>query len=77
MGNGQLTGRAFDSLVKATGIEAVSIRACKRVLVDGLSINAAAREADLSPSTVSRMLRKIPTELCGCCGQPLNKEPPI
>lgn len=64
--------RDFDSLAAAAGLDAGSVAACRRVLVDGLSINAAAREAEISPSTVSRMLRKIPRKLCKCCGQPVT-----
>lgn len=64
--------REFDSLAKAAGLHAGSVAACRRVLVDGLSINAAAREAGLCPSTVSRMIHRIPRGLCRCCGQPLT-----
>lgn len=66
-----MTRREFDALATAAGLNAGSVAACKRVLVDGLSINAAAREAGISPSTVSRMVRKIPRSVCECCGQPV------
>lgn len=63
--------REFDALAKAAGLDAGSVPACSRVLVDGLSINSAARESGISPSTVSRMVRKIPRDVCKCCGGPI------
>ena len=65
-----MTPREFDRLATAAGLHADSVAACRRVLVDGLSINAAAREAGISPSTVSRMVRKIPRSVCKFCGKP-------
>lgn len=62
----------FAKFVLASGLNAGSVDTCRRVLVDGLSINAAAREAGISPSTVSRMVRKIPRAVCKCCGQPIS-----
>ena len=65
-----MTPTEFNHLTQAAGLDAGSVAACQRVLVDGLSINAAARESGLAPSTVSRMLRKIPRSVCKTCGHP-------
>lgn len=67
-----MTNQEFNARAEAAGLHAKSVPACRRVLVDGLSINAAAREAGINPSTVSRMVRKIPRGVCKCCGQPTD-----
>ena len=64
-----MTNDEFDRLTH--GMHARSVEAGRLILVDGLSINAAARQTDSSPGNVSRMLRKIPRELCPCCGGPV------
>lgn len=69
-----MTHAEFDQLIQAANLNAgttKSVAACRLILVDGLSINAAARQTDSSPGNVSRMLRKIPRELCPCCGGPV------
>ena len=67
-----MNSQEFNLLVSAAGLHAGSVAACRLVLVHGLSINSAARDAGISPSTVSRMLRKIPRSVCRCCGQPVR-----
>lgn len=64
-----MTGEEFDRIVEAAGLKSASIGACRRVLVYGMSINSAAREADISPAAVSRMLQKFPIGVCEACGQ--------
>lgn len=50
-------------------------RAARRVLVDGLTANAAAREQGLQPAAVYRALRRLgdiaSTGCCPTCGQAL------
>lgn len=61
----------FDKCVSAADLNAKSVAACRLVLVDGLGVREAAREAGVAASSVSRMLRKIPSGVCKCCGAPL------
>lgn len=63
-----MTSKEFANLT--AGLNAYSIVACRLVLVEGWSINAAAREYGMSHSTVIRMLRKIPRHVCPTCKQP-------
>lgn len=61
----------FDKFAVAADLTAKSVAACRRVMVDGLGVREAAREAGVAASSVSRMLRKIPSGVCKCCGGPL------
>ena len=59
----------FDKFVSAAGLNSRSVAACRLVLVDGLGVREAARRiGGIDASSVSRMLKKIPREVCKCCG---------
>ena len=62
----------FDKFVSAADLNARSVAACRLVLVDGLGVREAAREVGMDASCVSRMLKKIPREVCKCCGGPVD-----
>ena len=62
-----MTYAEFHQLTR--GMKAESLKACALVLVEGRSINGAAKDLKLAPSTVLRMLRKIPKSVCPVCGQ--------
>lgn len=65
-----MTSKEFDLLVKAAGMNAASVAGCKLVLVDGMGFHEAARKIGISHSSIIRMLRKIPREICPLCKQP-------
>jgi DNA-binding MarR family transcriptional regulator len=71
--NRRLTAKQFDRLVAAAELDSPSIPACRLVLVGGVSINAAAREIGVDPGGVSRMLKKIPREVCPHCKLPVPR----
>jgi len=66
-----MTPKQYDQLVKAHRIRRdKTIKACRAVLVDGMSAYAAARKYGLNESVTSRALAKLRRPLCPTCGQP-------
>ena len=64
----------FNTLVKRHNLKGASVDAARRVLVDGLSAYAAAKELGITESTISRALAKLKRPLCPCCQQPLPQD---
>ena len=70
-----MTPKQFDQLVKAHRIRRdKTIKACRAVLVDGMSAYAAARKYGLNESIISRALAKLRRPRCPTCGQPLKEK---
>ena len=67
-----MTLTQFHHMIAATHLrDGKTAKACRLVLVDGLSAYRAARISDVDQSAVIRALRKIPREACKACGQPI------
>jgi hypothetical protein len=66
-----MTPRQFAAALAGTRMppDSASSRAARLVLVDGLSMHAAARECGIGHSAVSRAVARIqPRETCPTCG---------
>jgi len=55
--------------------DGLTVRACRLVLVDGISQAQAAEQIGVEQSAVSRALKKIPTAFCPRCRQALPTQP--
>lgn len=69
-----VTAREFDRIVRAAKLSGRAVQAARLVLVDGLGVRAAAREAGLSgPAAVTRTVARIQAvKICPTCGQPIQ-----
>ena len=72
-----MTETEFNQWADKVGVSGMSRDAVRLIEVEGLSINAAARQTGLAPSTVSRAHARYRFPLCPCCGQsvPLDAAP--
>ena len=69
-----MTGREYEKLIKAQRLRgALTIKACRMVLVDGLTGYAASHATGLHESVISRALARLRRPLCPHCGQPMPK----
>ena len=70
-----MTHAELTALLTAHRIRGQKTRAALDVvLVLGLSQESAARLTNLSPSTISRALKRLSRPLCPACGQPTKQE---
>ena len=69
-----MTSADFKHRVAASGISGRAVQAARLVLVGGLGVRAAAREAGLSgPAAVTRTVARIQAvKICPTCGQPIQ-----
>ena len=68
----KLTGREYEKLVKAQRLRgALTIKACRMVMVDGLTGYSASQATGLHESVISRALTRLERKRCPHCGQPL------
>lgn len=71
-----MTHVQFNALAQAANLRAsMSFGAARRVLVDGLTISAAARESGIDKGGLSRYLSRFPVAVCHGCGSPMKKIP--
>jgi hypothetical protein len=69
-----MTEKQFTKLVTAHRLRGEkTIKACRLVLVKGLTAYAASKEVGLSRPVLSRVLNKLKRPLCPHCGQPIRK----
>jgi len=67
-----MTEKQYTKLVKAHCLRGEkTIKACRLVLVKGLTAYAASKETGLDKAALSRVLAKLQTPLCPHCGQPM------
>lgn len=67
-----MTPTQFTAAIASTHLQdGQTVRACRMVLVDGLSQSAAATACGINRSAVSRAIKKIPTRFCRTCKQPI------
>jgi hypothetical protein len=68
-----MTEKQFAKLVKAHRLRGdKTIKACRLVLVKGVTAYAASKEIGLSRPVLSRVLSKLKRPLCPHCGQPMR-----
>ena len=68
----KLNGREYEKLVKAQRLRGeLTIKACRMVMVGGLTGYAAFRATGLHESVISRALTRLERDRCPHCGQPL------
>ena len=66
------TRREYEKLVKAQRLRgALTIKACRMVMVGGLTGYAASQATGLHESVISRALTRLERDLCPHCGQPM------
>lgn len=66
--------RYFKTLVQKARMssESASVEGARLVMVKGVSNNEAAKQIDVSESTVSRAVQKLSHPYCSCCGQTMR-----
>lgn len=65
-----MTPREFDKLILAHNLTGAWAKAARRVLVDGETAYAAAKDLGLAATTVSRALKRLRRPICESCGRP-------
>jgi len=69
-----MTNTEFNKLTKAAKLkQSVSLEAARLVLVKNYNRSQAGRELGIAQPTVTAMLHKIPSKICGCCGAAVYK----
>jgi hypothetical protein len=68
-----MTEKQFTKLVEAHRLRGKkTIKACRLVLVQGLTAYGASKETGLDKAALSRVLTRLKRPLCPHCGQPMR-----